>query len=177
MPGSFSQSEDFGHEYGRRTQNFSPSKCPLKIVFKLSFARSLSSSLPLTVLLTDSSSHKQAPLRRKEVWVIVSFQWAGTLLDYRPDRAPERFHPPHTNYMFTSAPTVFKLYFYSKREADFLSLPVRVRIVICTELGGRLLGARIPGLFFWCLLNVSVSCGGKAGDESSCVNNLWHIPC
>lgn len=86
-------------------------------------------------------------------------------------------NPPVTNYMFTSVPTVFKFLFLQQaRAADFLPLPFRVRIVICSESGGRLLGARIPGLFFWCLLNVSVSCGGKAGDESSCVNNLWHIP-
>lgn len=51
-----------------------------------------------------------------------------------------------------------------------------VRIVICKGLCGRLVDARIPGLFLSCLLNVSVSCGDEAGEESSWANNLWHEP-
>lgn len=85
--------------------------------------------------------------------------------------------PRVTNYMFTSLLAVFKLHFYSKQDSSWISsLLLWVEIVICTELGGWLLGARIPGLFFWCLLNVAASRGGEAGDELSCVNNLWHIP-
>lgn len=37
----------------------------------------------------------------------------GSLLDYRPDWAAERFHPRLTNYMFASVHAVFRFYFYS----------------------------------------------------------------
>lgn len=71
---------------------------------------------------------------------------------------------------------VFYIYMYCSKEAG-LSFPcATVRIVICTKLGAWHLGARIPGLFFCCLLNFSVSCRGKADDVSSCVNSLWCIP-
>lgn len=91
--------------------------------------------------------------------------WSGT-----------RAVPPAGHKLHVYLSTLYLLFIANQRVADFLSLPLRVRIVICEESGSRLLGARIPGLFFWCLLNVSVSCGGEAGDESSCVNNLWHFP-
>lgn len=58
-----------------------------------------------------STAFLRRHLKHEEAWVIVLFQWAGMLLDYRPDWAPERFHPLVTNNMFTPAPAVFKFLF------------------------------------------------------------------
>lgn len=79
-----------------------------------------------------------------------------------------------TDYTFTSQHAVFRFYFYSKPREAVLSHDGSLRIVINTERYRRLVDSRIPGLFLWCLLNASGSCGVKA--ESSWVNHLWHIP-